>query len=219
MKNKIIVCISCLLLLNTHIMAGSLPIDTMSSKDAAKPLLLYITGDGGLNSFSTNLVQQINSKGYPVVSLNAKSYFWKTKQPDVAAKDINALLLQYLSLWKRSEIILMGYSLGADVLPFIQAQLSPGVSTKIKYTVLLSPSANTDFTVHLFYSANGGSNVPDQINKITNPTLIIFGNKETDTPVKDIVNKLVTVITVAGDHHYNNNIAGIANEITKRIGS
>lgn len=193
-----------------------LPVDTLSSKDASKPLVFYITGDGGMNSFSTAFIQQWNAKGYPVLALNAKSYFWKTKQPAVATGEIAALLSQYMIQWHRNKLIFAGYSLGADVLSFIQTRLPSDIADKIKHTILLSPSNTTDFTVHLFYGS-GGSSVPAEINKLVKPVLVIFGKEETDTPAADISSKMATIITVPGDHHYNNQIAFLSGEIVKRM--
>lgn len=207
----------CLLIFQSQIMAQSnLPIDTLGSKNASKPLLFFITGDGGFNSFSTSFMQQWNGKGYPVVALNAKSYFWKTKQPETAATDITALLNEYLNKWHRSEIIFVGYSLGADVLSFIQMRLPIAIANKIKHTVLLSPSNTTDFTVHLFYNSSG-NDVPAEINKLNKPVLVIFGKEETDTPVSKIKNQMATIMTVPGDHHYNNQVPFLINEIVKRM--
>jgi type IV secretory pathway VirJ component len=155
-------------------------------------------------------MKQWNSHGYPVVALNAKSYFWSTKRPEDAAKDVADLITKYLSLWKRNEVILLGYSFGADVIPFIQTRLSPVVLNKIQQTVLFSPSKNTDFTIHLFYN-DKGSSVPDEINKLNKPVLIVFGDKEKDLPELQITNKLAIIIKVAGDHHYDNAIPTVIN--------
>ncbi len=193
-----------------------LPIDTLGSKDMSKPIVFYISGDGGFNSFSTSFMKQWNGLGYPVVALNARSYFFRTKLPDMAAKDINDLILHYLLVWKRSNVILVGYSFGADVLPFIQTRLSSNIINKTKHTILLSPSYTTDFAVHLFYS-HKGSSVPAEINKLNSPVLIVYGNKETDVPVKEIKNPKVSTLVFTGDHHYDDNVTGLVATIVKRL--
>jgi type IV secretory pathway VirJ component len=195
---------------------SDLPIDTLGSNDMNKPLVLYITGDGGFNNFSKAFMKQWNANGYPVVALNAKSYFWKTKAPEDAARDIAALIDEYLSLWKRNEVVLVGYSFGSDVMPFIQTRLAPGVLNKIRHTVLFSPSKNTDFTIHLFYD-DGGSSVAAEINRINKPVLVVFGDEEKDLPELQINNKMVTLIKVKGDHHYDNKISEVVNSVAKRL--
>src|SRR3974390_3039131 len=103
--------------LNYSKAATDLPIDTLGSNDMSKPLILYISGDGGFNNFSEAFMKEWNNNGYPVVALNAKSYFWNTKTPDVVTADVSGLITRYLSLWRRNEVILVGYSFGADVMP------------------------------------------------------------------------------------------------------
>src|SRR6476469_114455 len=117
MMNKV-KCIGVLFLFMTSkIVAQDLPVETFHSNDPNKPLIVYLTGDGGMNKFSKSFVQQWNSKGYPVVVLNIKSYLWGGKTPDKAAADAAGMLRQYLSGWKRQQAVLVGYSLGADILP------------------------------------------------------------------------------------------------------
>jgi type IV secretory pathway VirJ component len=204
------------LFINAKTIAQNLPVDTFDSKDVSKPLVLYLTGDGGMNAFSKLLVQQWNSKGYPVVALNIKSYLWKAKTPDKAAADITSLLRQYLTNWKRQNVILAGYSLGADVLPFIQTRLAADVNNRASHVVLISPSATTDFEVHMIYSSKGES-VPAEINKLTKPTIVVFGSTEKDVPEKSISNKNVTILKVPGDHHYNDNVAVLVQQISSRL--
>src|SRR6478735_8777030 len=212
MINKKIIVAFLLLLQLQYAKANDLPIDTLGSNDMSKPLIVYISGDGGFNKFSDAFMKQWNSHGYPVVALNAKSYFWSTKDPEDAAKDVAGLITGYLSLWKRREVILLGYSFGADVLPFIQTRLSPDILIKIQYTLLFSPSKNTDFTIHLFYN-DKGSSVPAEINKLNKPVLVVFGDKEKDLPEPQITNKMATIIKVAGDHHYDNAIAAVVTAV------
>lgn len=206
-----------LICISVHTLAQtSLPIDTLDSKDAAKPLLFYLTGDGGFNSFSKTFMQLWNTKGYPVVALNARSYFWSGKKPGVAASEVYTLLNTYMNKWKRSEVILAGYSLGADILPFIITRLNTAINNNIKDVVLISPSSTTDFEVHLVYGS-GGESVENEINKLGKPTLVLFGSKEKDTPEKNINNKNVSIVKLAGDHHYNNNVNSLVQQIIMRL--
>lgn len=197
-------------------MAQNLPVEAFISNDTNKPLIIYLTGDGGMNSFSKSFVQQWNSRGYPVVALNIKSYLWSSKAPDKVAADVAGLIRQYVIGWKRQQVILVGYSLGADVLPFIQTRLPGDVASHIAHLVLLSPSSNTDFEVHIFYSSKGES-VPAEINKLAKPTLIIFGDKEREVPEKNISNNYVSIIKVPGDHHYNDDVSNLVQRIVSRL--
>ena len=63
----------------------SLPLSLYASTDTTKPLIFYISGDGGFNKFSTSFMQSLNKEGYAVIGLDAKDYFWNKKKPQEAA--------------------------------------------------------------------------------------------------------------------------------------
>src|SRR3954464_10673596 len=147
-----------------------LPVMTYTSEDTSKPIIVYYTGDGGFNYFSTGFAKQFNNKGYSVISLNCLKSFWKSKTPDQSALEASDLINYYESEWKRTKIILIGYSFGADVLPFIFTRLPKKHANDVEQIILLSPSNHTDFEVHitemLGKNSKGTNNVPAEINKI-----------------------------------------------------
>ncbi len=187
---------------------GDLSIMAYASADASKPIIIYYTGDGGFNSFSTVFAKQLNDKGYPVVSFNCLKNFWKPKTPDQAALEATGLISYYESLWQRKKIILIGYSFGADILPFIFTRLPKNQTDDAEQVILLSPSNHTDFEVHitemLGKNKKGTNNVPAEINKIIQkPILIITGEAETDS-LNHAALKIDNYkkITIPGGHHY-----------------
>jgi len=118
--------------------------------------------------------------------------------------------------WKCNAVLLMGYSFGADMLPFIQNRLPAVVSSKITRLILMSPSATTNFEVHLFYG-NSGENVPAEINKLSKPGMVLFGQQEKDAPDKAVHNPNLTLLKLPGDHHYNNDAAAVIQQIVSRL--
>src|SRR6185437_16888061 len=103
--------------------AQDFPVKEWASTSQDKPLVFYLSGDGGLNKFSNSLCDGINKKGYEVMEFNSKSYFWDKKTPEQTAIDINNYLVKKISGRKNQQIVMIGYSFGADVLPFILSRL------------------------------------------------------------------------------------------------
>jgi type IV secretory pathway VirJ component len=202
---------------------SDLPINTYSSQDTSKPVILYYTGDGGFNSFSTEFAEHFNAKGYPVISFNCLKHFWKSKTPEQSADDASKLISYYLGLWKRKRVILIGYSFGADIVPFIFTRLPRDQSKNISQIVLLSPSNHTDFEVHvsemLGENSEGTNNVPAEINKIDQkPILILSGEKEED----DLNTALLRIsnyqkIILPGGHHYDSAPSLVVDTIIKYL--
>lgn len=194
--------------------SNSLPVKELSSATQT-PFIFYITGDGGFNNFSIDLCTEINKAGYPVTTLNAKSYFWDKKTPDQTATDISTYLENQLKRRKNQQIVLVGYSFGADVLPFIVNRLPDTVKKKLISIVLLSPSTSTDFEIH--FSDMFGTpkkramDVVAEINKMGNhKTVLMFGDDEEGFPEKEISLKNIVIKTMAGGHHYDGNTAEVA---------
>jgi type IV secretory pathway VirJ component len=198
-----------------------LPVTLFHNSDTSRPFIMYICGDGGMNKFSTSFMQSFQLNGYAVAALDARSYFWKKKTPQQAANDVNKLTSRYLNEWKRKSFILLGYSFGADVVPFICNRLSANIQNRLKSIVLLSPSATTDFEIHLVnilgFNSNSGSSVPAEINKISKNVVFLFGSDEKDFPLKEVTIRNKQVITLPGGHHYEGDVSALSKQIISTL--
>ncbi len=199
----------------------SLSLSVHSSSDTSKPLIFYISGDGGFNKFSTSFMQTLNKYGYAILGLDAKDYFWHKKNPTEAANAIEQAINQYNNQWKRKNIILIGYSFGSDVAPFMLTHFTPALTTRVNHIILLSPSSKTDFEIHVLqmlgWGKNSGESVPAEINKISKPVLIIMGDDEDDFPLNELTIKNKQVIKMPGGHHYDGNVEGLCKQIVVSI--
>jgi len=173
-----------------------------------KPIALLISGDGGWYSFEQSIADNLSGDGIPTIGLDSKKYFWKRRTPEQTADDIAISLKYYSKEWGKDQFILIGYSLGAEIVPFIINRLPQDMKSKIISSVLLSPDISTDFEVHISNMLGMGNrqntyNVADEIKAMQPvPTLIIFGSGE-KTEVPDLLNgKGATIKKIPGDHHY-----------------
>jgi type IV secretory pathway VirJ component len=200
---------------------ASLPVSLFPNADTARPLIFYITGDGGWNRFSSTFVQTIRNRGYAVVALDARTYFWHKKSATQTASDVASLLNRYLSEWKRKHFILIGYSFGADVAPFAVTRFGNDLLAKMNDLVLMSPSAKTDFEVHvsglLGFGNSSGESVPAEINKISKNMLLLFGDNENDFPLNKLTTKNFKTIRLPGGHHYDGDPAAVSEAIFTSI--
>lgn len=199
----------------------SLPVALYENSDTTKPLIFYISGDGGLNKFSSSFMQSLNKEGYTIMGLNAKDYFWNKKEPREAANAIETTINSVSKKWKEKNIILIGYSFGADVSPFILTHFSAALSNRIDKLILLSPSAKTDFEIHIFqmlgWGKSAGESVPAEINKISKPVTIIVGDDENEFPFNQLTIKNKKVIKMPGGHHYDGHVDALCKQVIERI--
>ena len=188
-----------------------LPVETSLSHGTHDELIIYVTGDGGWNSFNGQIVHQMEQLGYGVVALNSRKYFWSGKSPEIFAKDIEQLTNYYLKVWKKSGVFIAGYSFGADVVSFLPNRLSADLQKKIKQIALISPSASTDFVIRLSDLVGETENinlrykVKPEIDQIGLPVVCTFGKEEVKMLKNTLmIRKNLTTMLLRGDHRYNN---------------
>lgn len=184
-----------------------------------RPLVLFITGDGGMKKFNVSMMDAFTQEGYAVVALNSLKYFWKKKTPEQAAADVTALLQHYGDQWGHREYWLVGYSMGADVLPFIFNSLPVSVQAQTSQLVLMSPSQFTDMEVHiagmLGKTSKSGMDVTAAINRVSKPPLLLFGEGEDDFDLKALRISHYKTIVLPGGHHYDNEAGSVVRAIIK----
>ena len=81
------------------------------------------------------------------MGLNSLKYFWKQRTPEEAARDVARILRHYLSAWNKQRVLLVGYSFGADVLPFVVNRLPPDLRARVASVSLLGIDSNAAFEV------------------------------------------------------------------------
>jgi len=199
----------------------NLPVKEWEASNHSKPLIFYISGDGGLNRFSTELCSSINKDGYDVDALDSKSYFWSKKTPEQTAEDFSDYLSKKIAGRQNQQIVLIGYSFGADVLPFVLNRLPKNISNKIKVSFLMASSGSTDFVIHiadLFGSGKRrGMDVLSEVNKISNQKIVILNSS--DDKGLDAGKIKISHITeiLPGGHHFDGDIDEIVKVLVKFI--
>jgi len=184
------------------------------------PLLFFVSGDGGWKKFEQRVGEIVSEKGMPVVGLDALKYFWNEKKPKETADEISVVISYYLKQWNRSSFILVGYSFGAGVVPFIANNFPDQLKGEMKGVYCFSPDKTSDFEIHIsdMLSMNKKEkyNVLNELKMITpyNP-VCIFGSMENAGLKNQFILKGIRMESLPGEHHYNNNYKAIAGIILK----
>ena len=116
---------------------------------AADTFAILITGDGGWAGLDRGIAKEFAARGIPVVGLDSLRYFWKARTPEGTARDLAAIITSYQQRWHRSEVHLIGYSFGADVLPFVVNRLPPALVAQVHTVTLVAPSDSATFEIHV----------------------------------------------------------------------
>lgn len=199
---------------------GDFPITVIPSAiNDTLPVAFMISGDGGWTNFDQSLSEAIAGKGIPVIGLDAQQYFWNVKTPDETAFEVTKAVEHYMQQWKKNSFILIGYSFGAGIVPFISKRISDQLKPSLRAVFSLSPDEMCDFEIHVtdMLNVESSSDKFDVINEIKsirslNP-VCIFGQEENETLRSHFSETGSKVLVIPGSHHYNNDFDLIANKI------
>lgn len=221
-RKKILLLVTITLLNISAAFAQDFPVKEWAAVAHDKPVIFYITGDGGFNTFSTHLCESMNKKGYDVFSLNAKSYFWDKRTPEQAATDINNYLIKELAGRKNQQVVLIGYSFGADVLPFIENRLSKNIYENVTASFFMALSGSTDFEIHWSDIFGGNKkrsmDVATEMNKLPGKNIVIINGSDDASPVINKISlKNYTHEVLPGGHHFEGDTEEITRVILKHI--
>lgn len=191
-----------------------LPLIITNSKISVReaPVALLISGDGGWYGFEQQIADNLAKQGIPTIGLDSKKYFWNRRTPEETASDIGKALNYYGNLWGRDKFVLVGYSLGAEIVPFIVNRLPDDIKSKVVSTALLSPATTTDFEIHISNMLGMGNKqntyvTTDEIVKMQEvTTLIIFGDGEKTQFPELLSGTKIIIRKIPGDHHYKFNL-------------
>jgi type IV secretory pathway VirJ component len=116
--------------------------------------------------------------------------------------------------------VLIGYSFGACVAPFIANNFSSSLKKDLKSVYCISPDETCDFEVHISDMLNFNSkekyDVLNELKKIASlKPICIFGKGENTTLLKHFSIPEIKVETLPGNHHFNRDFNALALIVVK----
>jgi type IV secretory pathway VirJ component len=125
-----------------------LPLHEVPVSHDGRRLAFLITGDGGYAPGDRGIAETFGTRGVPTVALNARDYLGTKRLPDDVARDAAAIMRHYLALWHRDSVILVGYSRGADMAPFIVTRLPADVRDRLSLVAMIGLGERASFEFH-----------------------------------------------------------------------
>lgn len=189
----------------------------------AKPsdsFAIIITGDGGWKKVDEGVTLPLRNQGIPVVGFIASQYFRTERTPEESAAALERLIRAYQTKWQKPNVILIGFSRGADSLPFMVSRLPADVRASTKLVALLGLESWIDWKfnpswtfAHYFQHPKRFDTLPE-VDKLRGMNVMcVYGEKEKDTVCPSLDSRFFTIVRAPGGHHF----AGRYDEIGRRI--
>ncbi|MEA2601993.1 MAG: hypothetical protein QOF89_2985 [Acidobacteriota bacterium] len=172
-------------------------------------LAVILTGSGGWAGLDQEMGKSFAQHGVPVVGISSLAYFWKPRTPDGTGQDLAHVLDHYLAAWHKEKAIVVGYSQGADVVPFMVDRLPETLRSRVALVALIGPDASAQFRVHPDGWMSGRHPDPEmpvvpEIARLKGLRILcVLGDKETDSVCPQLDHTLAQKLELPGGHGFN----------------
>jgi len=181
---------------------------------------VLLTGDGGWAGIDQDVAAALAAHGIPVIGLDTLKYFWHERTPETAAADLERIVQRYAIEWQRRQVLLVGYSFGADVLPFLYTRLAADVRRQVRTVNLLGLSDTAAFEFHVsdWVPGAGGAGRPTapEIRRMQDASVLcVYGESESDSPCPRLTGAHLRAVALGGGHHFGGDYEALARSIVE----
>ncbi len=199
--------------------------ETHPTSATERPVLgLLISGDGGWAGIDQSLAAALNAEGIPVIGLDSLRYFWTRRTPQETTDAVARALRHYMAKWNKTDIVLVGYSRGADLLPFVAHLLPEDLKARTRLVALVAGGKQAEFEIHVtdIFGGSGGKTSPTlpELEAIKGQALLcVYGDEETSDSVCPSIRAFpgVRVLELSGGHHFGGNYDAVAKAVVEAL--
>jgi type IV secretory pathway VirJ component len=195
-----------------------LPLVELRAAHPSNTLAVVLSGDGGWRDLDKTIAEKLRADGVNVVGWDSLHYFWSAKTPARGAADLTRVLRVYTARWHATHVALIGYSFGADVLPFVYNRLPARERGMVSLISLLGFEKAADFEIRL----GGWLGLPPSSSALPEPPELaripgrliqcFYGADETDTYCPALGSG-ATLIRTPGGHHFGGDYGALERRI------
>jgi type IV secretory pathway VirJ component len=191
---------------DTSDVAGLPVIERPATAPGDPRLVVLLTGDGGFAGGDEGMAAAFNRRGIAVVALDSRRYLETPRTPAEASRDLARVLRHYVAAWRRPDVLIVGYSRGAVIAPFMISALPPALRKRITRLALLGPSTVANFHFHwvdLVTAARHPGDLPvlPELEKLRGtPVVCVYGSHDADAICPTLDPTLARAVRRSGGH-------------------
>jgi type IV secretory pathway VirJ component len=168
---------------------------------------IVLTGDGPSGGTAKRVAADLAAHGIPSVIWHSLRYYWSPKSPEQAARDLDTVIRHYGERWGREKVVLVGYSMGADVLPFLINRLPDDTRGRIGGVALLALAHDAvfEFRIEQWWRTSTAPRFATrpEVEKLAGlPVLCVWGRGDDKAACPAMATAPLTVIGLEGGHHF-----------------
>lgn len=184
---------------------------------------VLLTGDGGFASLVTKVAQGLSEAGIGVVSFNSREWLSPAKTPDQTAAAVVRAIRAGMQKFGADSIIIVGYSRGADMAPFIGNRLPADLRAVLGGIAMFGLATTANFEFHLIdlvKDTERDSDIPTmpELRKLQGvPMVCVYGSDEKSSGCRGVPESLMHVDMRNGGHHFDGADKSLADVVLKLL--
>ena len=185
---------------------AGLPVVEVPAKRAGSTLAILISGDGGWAGIDKAVSASLAEKGIAVVGIDSLRYFWKERTPQSTAADVDRIVQHYLDAWDRDDVLLIGYSQGADILPFVVNRLPASTRSRVRLAAMLGLGVRAVFEFRLanwLSQSDDGLPIAPELQRMSSVrALCVYSDEGDESSCPDAASSTLRAVDLPGGHHF-----------------
>jgi type IV secretory pathway VirJ component len=192
-------------------------VEIPAAAHAARFAVVY-SGDGGWRDIDKQIGEVLAANGTPCVGVDSLRYFWRAKTPDELARDLARIIRHYQQAWSAREVLLIGYSFGAGILPATVNRLPEDVRAAIVQISLLGLEPRAPFEIAVSGWLGGlpedaAAVLPELERLDLERVQCFYGADEEETLCQDPALYRAEIVRTEGGHHFDGDYEALARRI------
>ena len=188
----------------------------------ADTFAIFVSGDGGWADFDKSVAARLAKAGVPVAGVDSLRYFWTPRTPQSFAGDLDRMVRYYRAHWRRDNVLLIGFSQGADVLPAAYNRLPEATRATVRLTTMISAGRKAEYEFHLSNWIGGSDRglpiAPEVLRMLPARALCLYGSDDDDALCPHLPANAALVDKLPGDHHLGGDYDGVAARVLSAAG-
>lgn len=184
---------------------------------------VVLSGDGGYAKLVTTLAEGLAAHGVGAVLFNSREWLSPKKTPQQSAEAVVRVLRAAMARYHADSIVLVGYSRGADMAPFVANRLPADLRAVLGGVSMfgLAPNANFEFhLIDLVKDTERDSDIPvlPELLRLKGvPMSCVYGSDEKASGCRGVPPSLMRVEERSGGHHFEGADATLSDVVLRLI--
>lgn len=126
-----------------------LPLIETRGSGSGTTLVVFVSGDGGWAAIEKDMSAELTVRGASVIGFDLREYLRrKPRTPDDIGRDVARVYRAYSDAWGKPNVVLLGFSRGAGMIPFILNRLPADLDSRLKLTAFVGLPRAVNMTFH-----------------------------------------------------------------------